>query len=430
MIKFNYEYAKDFISEKEIKDYIPKIKVLHNSLHGKTGLGNDFLGWLNLPDNISKESIQKIKNAAKQIQNNTDVFIVIGIGGSYLGAKAVIDALNHNFYNNSRRFRNNTPKIIFVGNSLSSDYLSDILEYVKEKEISINVISKSGSTLETSVAFTFFKDLMEQKYGKDASDRIFVTTENCPNKLYNLAKQESYETFEMPQDVGGRFSVLTPVGLLPIAVAGIDIDALLQGARSSMEDYSTPNLLENNCYQYAVIRDILYSKDKTTEILANYEPKLHFFGEWWKQLYGESEGKDKGGIFPATTTFTTDLHSLGQYIQDGKRNLFETTIFFKNPIKDLKLSGKNTEDLNYLNGKTLSYINEQAFKGTVLAHTQGGVPNLILTLEKLDAYNLGYLIYFFEKSCAISGYLREINPFNQPGVEVYKKNMLDLLKQN
>lgn len=430
MIKFNYEYAKDLISEKEIEDYMPKVKDLHNSLHNKSGLGNDFLGWLNLPNNISKESIEKIKNTAKRIQDNTDVFIVIGIGGSYLGAKAVIDALNHNFYSNSRRFRNNTPKVIFAGNSLSSDYLSDILEYVKDKEISINVISKSGSTLETSVAFTFFKDLMEQKYRKDANNRIFVTTENCPNKLYNFAKQEEYETFEMPQDVGGRFSVLTPVGLLPIAVAGIDIDVLLQGARSSMEDYSNPNLLENNCYQYAVIRDILYNKDKTTEILANYEPKLHFFGEWWKQLYGESEGKNKGGIFPATTTFTTDLHSLGQYIQDGKRNLFETTIFFRNPIKDLKLSGKNTEDLNYLNGKTLSYINEQAFKGTVLAHTQGGVPNLILTLEKLDAYNLGYLIYFFEKSCAMSGYLRKINPFNQPGVEVYKKNMIDLLKQD
>jgi len=399
-------------------------------LHNKTGAGNDFLGWVDLPLNYDKEEFSRIKAAAEKIKSDSDALIVIGIGGSYLGAKAAIDVLSHSFYNNLPKSKRKTPEIYFVGNNISSTYISDLLELIDGKEISVNVISKSGTTTEPALAFRIFKEYMEKKYGKDgARKRIYATTDKAKGALKKLATDESYETFVVPDDVGGRFSVLTAVGLLPIAVAGINIDEIMAGAAAAYDLYKNTNVMENDCYKYAAVRNALYNKNKTIEILVNYEPSLHYMTEWWKQLYGESEGKDQKGIFPAGVDFSTDLHSMGQYIQDGLRNIFETVINVEKPKKGLvvKEDPLNVDGLNFLTGKDVDFVNKKAMEGTLLAHTDGGVPNLILTVPELNEFCFGSLVYFFEKACGISGYLLGVNPFNQPGVEEYKRNMFALL---
>ena len=392
----------------------------------------EFLGWLELPTNYDKKEFARIKKAAKKIKNDTDVLIVIGIGGSYLGARAVIESLTNTFYNMMSDEKRKTPRIMYAGNNLSPNYLNDLLEFIEDKDISINVISKSGTTTEPAIAFRIFREVLETKYGvEEARKRIYVTTDKKKGALKGLADEEEYETFVIPDNVGGRFSVLTAVGLLPIAAAGINIDKLMQGAKEAQDKYSDGNLKYNSCYKYAVIRNILYNSKKTTEILVNYEPKLQYFTEWWKQLYGESEGKDGKGIFPAGVNFTTDLHSMGQYIQEGRRNLFETVINIEKPASNIKINmdNDNVDGLNYLAGKTLDYVNKKAMEGTVLAHVTGNVPNIMLSMEKLSPENIGHLIYFFEKACAMSGYILGVNPFNQPGVEEYKKNMFRLLEK-
>ena len=429
-IKLDYLYTDNFISQQEIISYEQQIKTIHNNLHNSTGEGNEYLGWLTLPEDYDKKEFEKIKETAQIIQNNSDILIVIGIGGSYLGAKMVIEALNNNFYNYSKTNKSNKPQIIFAGNTLSSTYLSDLIEYIKDKDFSINVISKSGTTIEPAISFRILKEILIEKYGKEESkNRIFITTDKEKGNLKKFADKEGYQTFNIPDNIGGRYSILTSVGLLPIAAAGYNINELINGAKDAMIEYNNSNLLENECYQYAIIRNILYKKGKLIELLVNYEPNMNYFSEWWKQLFGESEGKEHKGIFPAAVNFTTDLHSMGQYIQEGQRIIFETTLFFEKPNKDILIPSDkdNVDNLNFLINKNLSYVNEQAFKGTVLAHTKGEVPNLIINVEKMNEYNLGQLIYFFEKACAISGYLNNINPFNQPGVEVYKKNMYELL---
>ena len=392
----------------------------------------DVLGWLELPTNYDKKEFARIKKASKKIKNDTDVLIVIGIGGSYLGARAVIESLTNTFYNMMSDEKRKTPRIMSAGNNLSPNYLNDLLEFIEDKDISINVISKSGTTTEPAIAFRIFREVLETKYGvEEARKRIYVTTDKKKGALKGLADEEEYETFVIPDNVGGRFSVLTAVGLLPIAAAGINIDKLMQGAKEAQDKYSDGNLKYNSCYKYAVIRNILYNSKKTTEILVNYEPKLQYFTEWWKQLYGESEGKDGKGIFPAGVNFTTDLHSMGQYIQEGRRNLFETVINIEKPASNIKINmdNDNVDGLNYLAGKTLDYVNKKAMEGTVLAHVTGNVPNIMLSMEKLSPENIGHLIYFFEKACAMSGYILGVNPFNQPGVEEYKKNMFRLLEK-
>lgn len=427
-IKFNYENS--FVEKREIENMKDFVYVSHNYLHEKTGKGNDYLGWIDLPNRIEKEEILDIKDTAKKIGETSDVLIVIGIGGSYLGARACIEALTHTFYNELSKEDRKTPEIYYVGNNLSSDYITDLLELIKDKDISINVISKSGTTTEPAIAFRIFREFMENKYGKEkAKDRIYATTDREKGALKKLAKDEGYKTFVIPDDVGGRYSIFTPVGLLPIAVAGIDIEKLLEGAKSGQKEYSNPNIEENPAYKYAAIRNILYNRDKDIEILVNYEPSLKYFSEWWKQLFGESEGKDKKGLYPASVNFTTDLHSMGQFIQDGKRNLFETTIVVEKSKNDivLKKDKENLDGLNYLEDKTLNLINQKAFEGTLKAHIDGEVPNLIFTIPELNEFYFGKLIYLFEKSCGISGYLLGVNPFNQPGVEEYKKNMFQLL---
>jgi glucose-6-phosphate isomerase len=385
-------------------------------------------GWLHLPTKYDKKEFARIKAAAERIKKNSEVLVVIGIGGSYLGARAVIEALTNTFYNiNPNR---KTPQVFFVGNNLSPNYMNDLIECIGNKDLSVNVISKSGTTTEPAIAFRIFREFMESKYGIDeARKRIFVTTDKKKGALKQLAKEEEYETFVIPDNIGGRYSVLTAVGLLPIAVAGIDIDKLMLGAKTAEGKYNESSLKYNECYQYAVARNILYEQGKTTEILANYEPKMQYITEWWKQLYGESEGKDGKGIFPAGVTFTTDLHSLGQYIQDGKRNLFETVISIEQPNTDItiKPDADNLDGMNFVADKTLDYVNKQAMEGTIEAHVTGGVPNIKITMEKLDEENLGELLYFFELACGISGKILGVNPFNQPGVEAYKKNMFRLL---
>ncbi len=417
------------MSEEEIFNLQKSVLSAHDAIHTKSGAGSDFTGWVDLPQNYDKEEFKRIKAAAKRIRENSEVLVVIGIGGSYLGAKAAIDMLGTSFYNDKSAAKRGGPQIYFAGNSISSTYLAELLEIVEDKEISVNVISKSGTTTEPAIAFRAFKELMEKKYGEDAKNRIFATTDKARGALFTMSKEEGYETFVIPDDVGGRYSVLTAVGLLPIAVMGADIDALMQGAVDAMKLYDNKNLMENDCYLYAAVRNALYAKGYTTEILVNYESNLHYFGEWWKQLYGESEGKDKKGIFPAAVDFSTDLHSMGQYIQDGRRNLFETVISVKNPQKDIKIISdeKDLDGLNYLSGKGVDYVNQKAFLGTVLAHCDGGVPNLLLEVDALSEYCLGNMVYFFEKACGISGYILGVNPFNQPGVEAYKKNMFALL---
>lgn len=429
-INFNYSKALDFLAKEEIDALQPYVDVAHEMLHNKTGLGNDFLGWIDLPNNYDKEEFARIKKAAEKIQSDSDVLIVIGIGGSYLGARAAIECLGHSFRNNLNKEERKTPEIYYAGNNISSTYLMDLLDIIKDKDVSLNVISKSGTTTEPAIAFRVLKEFLENKYGKEeAAKRIYATTDASKGALKQVSDEEGYETFVIPDDVGGRFSVLTPVGLLPIAAAGLDIDAMMQGANDARENYSTANLAENDCYQYAAVRNVLHRKGKDIELLVNYEPSLHFVSEWWKQLYGESEGKDQKGIFPAAVDFSTDLHSMGQYVQDGKRILFETVLNVEKPrrVVELKSAENDLDGLNYLSGKTLDFVNEKAFQGTLLAHTDGQVPNLLINIPTLDEYNFGYLVYFFEKACGISGYLLGVNPFDQPGVEAYKKNMFALL---
>ena len=426
-IKFNEKYAMGFVGEHEIEAIKSQVLAAHKTVHEKSGLGNDFLGWLELPENYDKAEFEAIKKAAEKIKKNTDVFIVIGIGGSYLGARAAIEFVKSPMYNNLKK---DTPDIYFVGNSISADYLNEILDICEGRDISVNVISKSGTTTEPAIAFRIFKKLLEDKYGTEgARERIYCTTDKARGTLKELATREGYETFVVPDDVGGRYSVLTAVGLLPMAVAGIDLDAAMQGAHDAMLELANEDFEKNDCYRYAAMRNILYRKGKTTEIMVSYEPRFTMMNEWYKQLFGESEGKDQKGIFPASVVFSTDLHSMGQYIQDGVRNLFETVVNIEKPNRDVEIKAdpENFDGLNFLAGKTMSEVNSKAFQGTILAHNEGGVPNLILSIPKADAYEFGYMVYFFEKACAISGYMLAINPFNQPGVEAYKKNMFALL---
>ena len=429
-IKFNYSKALDFFAKEEVDTLQPYVDVAHEMLHEKTGPGNDFLGWIDLPNNYDKEEVARIKKAAEKIQSDSDVLVVIGIGGSYLGARAAIECLGHSFRNSLSKDDRKAPEVYFAGNNISSTYLMDLIEIIKDKDVSLNIISKSGTTTEPAIAFRVLKEFLENKYGKEeAAKRIYATTDAKKGALKQVSEEEGYETFVIPDDVGGRFSVLTAVGLLPIAAAGFDIDGMMQGANDARIKYSTSNLEENDCYQYAAVRNVLHRKGKDIELLVNYEPNLHFVSEWWKQLYGESEGKDQKGIFPASVDFSTDLHSMGQYVQDGKRILFETVLNVEKPRKvvELKSEEKDLDGLNYLSGKTMDFVNEKAFQGTLLAHTDGQVPNLMINIPTLNEYNFGYLVYFFEKACGISGYLLGVNPFNQPGVEAYKKNMFALL---
>lgn len=427
---FDYSKAAPFISQHEFDGMKEFVKAAHNTMHNGTGAGNDFLGWVDLPVNYDKEEFARIKKAAEKIRSDSDVLVVIGIGGSYLGARAAIEMLTNSFYNVIDKEKRNGPAILYAGNSISSTYLADLLGAVEGKDISVNVISKSGTTTEPAIAFRIFKELLEKKYGKEeAKKRIYATTDKEKGALKTLADAEGYESFVIPDNVGGRFSVLTAVGLLPIAAAGIDIDAIMRGAADAREEYSTDDLDKNMCYQYAAARNILLRKGKNVEMMVNFEPALHYFGEWWKQLFGESEGKDNKGIFPAAADFSTDLHSMGQYIQEGMRILFETAVLVEEPAKDIVIdeTEDNIDKLNFLAGKKMSYVNQKASDGVCLAHTDGGVPNLCVKVSKLDAYNFGKLVYFFEKACGISGYILGVNPFNQPGVEAYKKNMFALL---
>ncbi len=420
-------YLKGFISGQEFKAIEPQVKTAHELLHTGTGMGNDFLGWVTLPTDYDKEEFKRIKAAAERVKKNSEVFVVIGIGGSYLGARAAIEFLKSNHYNDLKK---DTPNIYFTGNSISSTSLSELVSICEGKDISINMISKSGTTTEPAIAFRVFRELLEKKYGKEgAKERIFCTTDRARGTLKQLADKEGYETFVVPDNVGGRYSVLTAVGLLPIAVAGADIDALMAGAAKAAEAYSRPSLEENDCYRYAAIRNILYNKGKQIEVMVSYEPRYTMMNEWWKQLYGESEGKDNKGLFPASVVFSTDLHSMGQYIQDGRRILFETVMLIDQPKYEIVLGNdpENVDGLNYLEGRSVAFVNEKAFEGTVLAHNDGGVPNVVLRASDFSEDTLGHIIYFFEKACALSGYLLGVNPFDQPGVESYKKNMFALL---
>ena len=420
------------ITKKSIMEYKEQVENIHKDLHRRANDEKDFVGWLELPTNYDKKEFARIKKAAKKIKKESDILVVIGIGGSYLGARAVIEALTSSFYNMLPNKQRKFPQILYVGNNLSPNYINELIEYIGNKDFSINVISKSGTTTEPAVAFRIFREILENKYGIDeARSRIYATTDKEKGALKSLAESEGYEQFVVPDNVGGRYSVLTAVGLLPIAVAGIDIDKLMEGARLAQERYNDSNLKYNECYQYAVVRNILYKLYKNTEILVNYEPKMHYFTEWWKQLFGESEGKEQKGIFPAGVDFTTDLHSMGQYIQEGRRNLFETVVSIEEPNSDITIPSDddNLDGLNYLAGKGLDYVNKKAMEGTVQAHVSGDVPNIIINLKQLNETSIGELIYFFEKACAVSGMILGINPFNQPGVEEYKKNMFKLLKK-
>ena len=420
------------ITQKTILTYKEQVENIHKDLHRRVNDEKDFVGWLELPTNYDKEEFARIKKAAKKIKKESDILVVIGIGGSYLGARAVIEALTSSFYNMLPNKQRKYPQVLYVGNNLSPNYINELIEYIGDKDFSVNVISKSGTTTEPAIAFRIFREILENKYGIDeARSRIYATTDKVKGALKTLAQNEGYEQFVVPDNVGGRYSVLTAVGLLPIAVAGIDIDKLMIGAKTAQDRYDDSNLKYNECYQYAVVRNILYKLYKNIEILVNYEPKMHYFTEWWKQLFGESEGKDQMGIFPAGVDFTTDLHSMGQYIQEGRRNLFETVISIKTPNSDITINpdDDNLDGLNYLAGKGLDYVNKKAMEGTIKAHVSGDVPNIVIELEKLDEENIGELIYFFEKACAMSGNILGVNPFNQPGVEEYKKNMFKLLEK-
>jgi len=429
-LSFKLENASSFVSSHELENASELTKLMHQCIHEQTGAGSDFLGWVDLPEHYDKDEFARIEKAATKIQGDSEVLVVIGIGGSYLGARAAIEALNHHFYNLQDKATRKLPQIIFVGHHISSTYVQELKDYLQNKTFSINVISKSGTTTEPAIAFRIFKKLLIEKFGPvEANKRIYATTDAAKGALKTLATSEGYESFVVPDNVGGRFSVLTAVGLLPIAVSGINIAEMMRGARDARQEYSNPNLRENEAYQYAVIRNALYAKGKTIEMLINYEPALLYFNEWWKQLFGESEGKDQKGIFPAAASFSTDLHSMGQYIQEGRRDLFETVINIEKPKQDITLEAEESDldGLNYLAGKSIDFVNKKAFQGTLLAHVDGGVPNLVLNVPELSAYSFGYLVYFFEKACAMSGYILGVNPFDQPGVEAYKKNMFALL---
>ncbi len=425
--KLTKKYVSSFITDEEILSYQEKITKAHEALHGKTGAGSDFTGWVDLPVDYDKEEFARIKDAAEKIKKNSEILIVIGIGGSYLGARAVIEFIKGQCYNDTAK---DCAKIYFTGNSISSSSLAELLAIIKDKDFAVNVISKSGTTTEPAIAFRIFRDLLQKKYGKEgAAERIFVTTDKSKGTLKSLADREGYETFVVPDDVGGRYSVLTAVGLLPIAAAGIDIDALMQGAADAREKLMPVSIEENDCYKYVAVRNALYNKGKATEMFVSYEPCFTMMNEWLKQLFGESEGKEGKGLFPTSAIFSTDLHSLGQYIQEGERIMFETVVNFRNPRFEIEIGEdpENVDGLNFLKGKTMSFVNEKAFQGTVLAHNDGGVPNIVIENDDMSEKTLGYLIYFFEKACAVSGYVLGINPFDQPGVESYKRNMFALL---
>lgn len=429
-VTFDYSKAASFISEDEVKSMSRIAESAKELLLSRQGAGNDFLGWIDLPVDYDKEEFDRIKKAAKRIQEDSDVLLVIGIGGSYLGARAANEFLGHNFYNCLSKEQRKTPEIYYVGNSISSTYVSQLRDVLAGKDFSVNIISKSGTTTEPAIAFRIFKKMLEEKYGKEgASKRIYATTDRAKGALKNLATEEGYETFVVPDDVGGRFSVLTAVGLLPIAVSGADIDALMAGAASARENALNAPFEENDSMKYAAIRNILLRKGKAIEITANYEPSLHYVSEWWKQLFGESEGKDQKGLFPASVDLTTDLHSMGQFIQDGARVMFETVISVEKPTQELILEEEpvDLDGLNYLAGKSVDFINKSAMNGTILAHTDGNVPNLTVSVPEQNAFYLGQLFYFYEFACGVSGYILGVNPFNQPGVESYKRNMFALL---
>lgn len=425
-VKFNGKHLAPFVSESEFDCIFPQVEVAHKMLEDRTGAGNDFLGWVDLPVNYDKEEFARIKKAAAKIMQDTDVLLVIGIGGSYLGARAAIEAMAGTLYNATRT---NTPEIYFVGNSISSSYLNQVLKICEGKRVSLNVISKSGTTTEPAVAFRVLKEYLEKKVGKEeAKGRIYATTDRAKGTLKEQADREGWESFVVPDDVGGRFSVLTAVGLLPVACAGLDIDKLMEGAAKAREQLSVCSK-DNDCYRYAAARNILYRKGKSVELLACYEPDFTLMNEWYKQLFGESEGKDKKGLMPTSVIFSTDLHSMGQFVQDGARIMFETVVDIKTPHSELFIEKdpQNLDGLNFLAEQNMSYVNRKAMEGTILAHTDGGVPNIVLEVDSLKEFDLGYLIYFFERACAISGYLLGVNPFDQPGVESYKKNMFALL---
>lgn len=426
-VKISTKHLKGFLNEDELLGIAPQVEAAHKSLHEKTGLGNDFLGWVTLPTDYDKAEFDRIIKAAEKIKKDSQVLIVIGIGGSYLGARAAIEFIKSPLYNNLKK---DTPEIYYVGNSISPTYLNEIISICEGKDISVNIISKSGTTTEPALAFRVFRELLENKYGKDeAKNRIYATTDKARGTLKELSDKEGYETFVIPDDVGGRFSVLTAVGLLPIAVAGCDIKAIMDGAAKAKQELSVCDLDKNDCYKYAAIRNALYRKGKAIELLVSYEPAFTMMSEWFKQLFGESEGKDNKGLFPASVTFSTDLHSMGQFIQDGTRTMFETVMTFDKPKQDffIKKDKDDFDGLNFLSDQNMSVVNRKACEGTVLAHNEGGVPNIVLSVPEINEFELGYMIYFFEKACAISGYILGVNPFNQPGVESYKKNMFALL---
>ncbi|MCY9660650.1 glucose-6-phosphate isomerase [Paenibacillus chondroitinus] len=425
-ISFHYSSALPFIKQHEVDYFREFVKVAHDMLHEKKGPGSDYLGWVNLPLQYDKDEFARIKEAAQRIRSNSDALIVIGIGGSYLGARSAIEALSHTFHN---QMDGNT-QVYFAGQNISSTYITHLLELLKDKDISLNVISKSGTTTEPAIAFRILRDYMEKKYGKEeAKKRIYATTDTSKGALKKLADEEGYETFVIPDDVGGRYSVLTAVGLLPIAAAGLDIDQMMAGAAAAAQKYNNADLATNESYQYAAVRNALYRKGKNIELLANFEPSLHYVSEWWKQLFGESEGKDQKGLYPASVDFTTDLHSMGQYVQEGRRDLIETVLSVKKPRVELTIEqdAANLDGLNFIAGMTMDEVNKKAAEGTRLAHVDGGVPNLIVELDALNEYTYGEMVYFFEKACGISGLLLGVNPFDQPGVEAYKINMFALL---
>lgn len=429
-LNFSYQFAKNFFNEDELKQIKPYVELANEVLTSKTGAGNDFLGWVDLPETYDKDEFDRIKKAAEKIKNDSEVLVVIGIGGSYLGAKAAIEFLSHSFYNNLPKDKRKTPEIYFAGTNMSGVYLQHLIDVVGDRDFSVNVISKSGTTTEPAIAFRVFKKMLEEKYGKEeAAKRIYATTDKAKGALKTLATAEGYETFVVPDNVGGRFSVLTAVGLLPIAAAGIDIDDLMAGAKDAMNDFANKNMDENQALQYAAVRNILHRKGKDLELMVNYEPRVHYLAEWWKQLFGESEGKEGKGLYPTSADFSADLHSLGQYIQQGQRLFFETVVSIGKPEVEFVIESdkENLDGLNFIAGKTLDYVNKKATDGVILAHVDGNVPNLGINIPEVTPYHLGYTFYFFEKACGVSGYLLGVNPFNQPGVEAYKKNMFALL---
>ena len=426
-LKLNDKYVKNFVSEEELKSMAPAVEAAHNKIVNKNGEGSDFLGWVDLPVNYDKEEFDRIKKAAAKIKSDSKALVVIGIGGSYLGARAAVEFVKSQNYNLVKK---DTPNIYFSGNSISGNALSELVELVKDVDFSVNVISKSGTTTEPAIAFRIFRELLIEKYGEEeAAKRIYVTTDKEKGTLKEFSDKAGYETFVVPDDVGGRYSVLTAVGLLPIAVAGIDIDKMMQGAADARNAYSVCDIEKNDCYKYAALRNILHKKGKAVELMVAYEPDFTMLNEWFKQLFGESEGKDGKGIFPASVICSTDLHSMGQYIQDGVRMLFETSVVFTSPKRqvEIKEDSVNADGLNFLAGKTMDFVNRKAYEGTILAHVDGGVPNICIECPEMNEYEFGYLVYFFEKACAVSGYILGVNPFNQPGVESYKKNMFALL---